>query len=1230
MKTKLSIYKNIFLLAGFLTASLGFSQTPIPATVPSSSENYIFVIEPELHNVVADEYSPGTHTIQYFDGLGRPKQTVQSKANPNGNDMIIHYEYDGFGRQVKDHLPVRVNQNNGAYVTDPISKYNVIYANQFGTDVYYSQKEIENSPLGRVMKQAAPGDEWELGSGKEIKFQYQANTTTDQVKRYTAATGWSSAGPTLSGNYANGLLYKTITTDENGNDIQEFKNKQGQVILKRTYVTPATTALGRGTDPGNPIPAPVKADTYYIYDIYGNLTYVIPPLASFKTSLTTALRNDLCYQYKYDDKNRLIEKKLPGKEWEFMVYDKQDRLVATQDANLRVSGQWLFTKYDKFGRVLITGLVGKALSRQQLQLEVNGWGDNNTLGNSSYTNSGITIYYQQTSGFPGNASHETFSVNYYDNYANIGASPKSNLQMPSGIRNGGTTSETSNNGMLTASFTKILTTDQWEKSLIYYDVKSRPVLTLKTNYLGGYTESLSTLNFRGQPKQVETFHKRANKAIEVKTIEKFDYDMQGRLLRHTHKIGSKQEEVLALNTYDQFGKLSAKKVGGTNLSGTNRLQEVNYQYNIRGWLTDINNVDSDLTAGRGIPDPMASDDLFAFRINYNMLSYQEGLISNIPAAALYNGNISQTFWKSSTDNKIRGYAYEYDQLNRLRYASYTKVNVGMSSFPGAYDEALAYDLNGNILNLVRYTGDANENQIGMDELYYTYQNGNNNSNRLLKVTDAVSGSSTGGFSNGTSANANDYTYDPNGNMLSDLNKGITDIIYNHLNLPEQITFSKNNTFSYIYYLYNAAGQKVMKTVADYTDGTGIIKEVDYLDGFQYAGEVLQFFPTSEGYVSATPGQSNVSGTFTSYVFNYVYNYTDHLGNIRLSYTKDPVSNELKIMEENHYYPFGLKHAVYSGSNIQQYQLVDNMPGNEPIARPTYVTKTDYQYKFNGKELQDELGLNLYDFEARGYDPATVRTTTMDPLADNFATMSPYSFFNNNPLIFVDPTGMAAEHIYKLNEKTGDIDLVKKTADNHDTIVAENGDVIADNIDKRILNEAKSVNIQENGLRIENADAGVSMSLANTMMSLSVYTQKEIAWGDYAFNDANGNPTGSYFIDVMPYAESTHNSVGVMPEAMEGTTFMNMYHTHPSFVQIGDVEPVSGRIAGSNGGTNNPSFADREITKRSGITGNHLILGRTGNTMLNSSGKTVNSTQYSKPIYTKQGAINARTPWKKRF
>src|SRR5690606_30962603 len=286
-----------------------------------------------------------------------------------------------------------------------------------------------------------------------------------------------------------------------------------------------------------------KHDTYYVYDIYGNLTYVIPPLLAAHYQGAGNLptnwgdrMNDLGYVYRYDHRNRLVEKKLPGKGWEYMVYDKQDRLVATQDPNLRNDGGlWLFTKYDQFGRVVYTGIFNGGTSRSSVQTMADGAANNNNESRNSsvqFTKNGLGVYYT-TNAFP-TSFDEILSVNYYDNYEQIGFSEQSEIDIPNNLRTG-TTADTGSKGLPTASYIRVLSPSGgagggWEKNLTYYDINSRPVVSLKQNHLGGYTETLSTLNFRGQPETVVMYHKRAQGTgeTEVKTVEGFTYDSQGR------------------------------------------------------------------------------------------------------------------------------------------------------------------------------------------------------------------------------------------------------------------------------------------------------------------------------------------------------------------------------------------------------------------------------------------------------------------------------------------------------------------------------------------------------------------------------------------------------------------------------------------------------------------------------------------------------------------------------
>jgi RHS repeat-associated protein len=270
--------------------------------------------------------------------------------------------------------------------------------------------------------------------------------------------------------------------------------------------------------------------------------------------------------------------------------------------------------------------------------------------------------------------------------------------------------------------------------------------------------------------------------------------------------------------------------------------------------------------------------------------------------------------------------------------------------------------------------------IQIDALLYEY---GENSNTLFAVTDTFN--STNGFKDGN-VNDNDYKYDNYGNMIVDKNKKIEIITYNHLNLPTEINFGDSGI---IYYIYNAFGVKVAKQVR----APEVQDQTDYLSGFQYKNDELQFFPTAEGYVNVTDGRK----------FNYVYNYTDHLGNIRLSYTFDDRENELKVLEENHYYPFGLKHSNY---NVNIAKLAKDPDGISVIVAPT--ERSDYQYKYNGKEFQDELGLNTYDYGFRQYMPDIGRFGNIDTLAELAYDLTPNRYCFNNPLRFIDPSGLWEE------------------------------------------------------------------------------------------------------------------------------------------------------------------------------------------------------------------------------
>lgn len=995
---------------------------PIMVVGQTQTENYIKTTTYKVAtatSITTPTITQANQNITYFDGLGRPIQQIAHQQSGTGKDIVTPIEYDAFGRQTKDYLPY-VPTSSASLDYKSTALADVLNFPQYSGQNPFSEKSLEASPLNRVMKQAAPGADWALNSGHEIKLDYQTNTATDAVKLFSVTTTWNASSGLYDislGNatgtvfYVVNQLYKTITYDENtaasptesAGSTVEFKNKEGQVVLKRTYSVSIVNYVSVNT----------SHDTYYVYDQYGNLTFVIPPLVNSSATITTAILNDLCYQYKYDYRNRLVEKKIPGKQWEFIVYDKLDRVVATSSAfwpfnnggaGVNYSG-WLLTKYDAFNRVVYTAWYQVASSSAGRKILQDAQNTATVLNETKQTTPNYdydsgTFYY---TNLVKPTDFQLLTVNYYDNYIfPNGPVPYDNKGqlIPTSVE--GQNALNNVKGLFTGTVTRILENTKdgnFETTYTIYDTKARPIRTYTKNYLGGYTQTDTKLNFEGQTLYTITTHKRLATDAELKVTENFTYSPQGRLLTHTHQIGTGTVQLLASNTYDELGQLISKKVGNTT---TAPLQKVDYAYNIRGWMTGINNDPTN-----NLVLNTNEKDLFAFKINYNTV---ENCI-NYTGTALYNGNIAETYWRTASDNVIRKYGYKYDNLNRLKDAVYQKPGVtpALTLVTNAYNENLTYDKNGNITTLKR-NGDLDP-QIGpivIDNLIYGYAP---NSNRLVYVEDQSWNSS--GYHSGFDDHNKGvgYTYDVNGNLTYIDNKNTyTSLTYNHLNLPTTIKQTELGVnVGAISYVYNANGQKVKKTLTMQTP-TASTTTTDYLGGFQYQNNVLQFFPTAEGYFKQKAGSAIGIG-------DYVFNYTDHLGNIRLSYqdkNSDTVITSDEILEETHYYPFGMKHKGY-----------------------VTMGDTNYKYKFQGQERQDELGLNWDSFKWRNYDPAMARFMNIDPLSEKYAYQSHYNFSENRVIDGRELEGL-------------EVVLLKDTAHNKPIIEAANNGQYKDNPETKTI------------------------------------------------------------------------------------------------------------------------------------------------------------------------------------
>jgi RHS repeat-associated protein len=887
---------------------------------------------------------------------------------PDQSHVILPHAYDEFGREAINYLPFNVQNTSiefvNYYVKNAITEQKEFYTDIFGADDgnrAFSETIFDFSPLNRVTEVCAPGSAW----NKQLNGYYDFRVLTGAPATYAAHTNktlyktnatalnnfWQFNGTGYDNiTYPENSLYVTEFMDENwteeqanqkGHRIRQYKDKQGRVVMQEAQNDDAS-----GT----------WLKTKYIYDKFGRLVCVVPPKAISYTSA------ELCYYYTYDGRSRMTGKKLPGADWVYMVYDKRDRLVATQDGNMRkgttttADDEWLFTFFDAFNRPVMTAKKVYDVTQSVLQTTVNGYSDVNGKLNSVYYASGILHNYNNT-GLRvsyGITASDILTVTYYGQYAGYDGSGSpyriiapvtTGLEGPVYSQLSGsmfTARKTSQvKGLVTMTLTRNLSTQAMHRSVIYYDIRARVIQSVSDIHQEGsewVTDRVSMLYNDISGEALATVHEQSKSDTPaVVEAQRFIYDHAGRLLQNWHQVEGNGEVLMASNTYNETGQLKSKGLHTNVENGVdNPLQKVDYAYNIRGWMTGIN-------------DPASMDnDLFTMKLYYNDISQ----VSTLGSKAQFNGNISATAWKDARGNEYRGYGYSYDGLNRLTKAQYG-INSGSWAISNKFSEPLiSYDPNGNITAYKR-NGEAG---TLIDDLTYNYLS--SSGNQLSYVSDVTSISE--GYAGGISS-SQEYYYDANGNMRKDDNKGITNITYNYLNLPSAIAFSGNS----ITYTYDATGTKLRNVNLDG-------KQTDYVANFVYEDGSLSYILTGEGRILVS-----------SEYYTYEYHLKDHLGNTHVTFTDDDddgVISASEIKQVSDYYPFGMMHV--NSANL--------MNG-------------DQKYLYNGKELQE--GTDWYDYGARMYDAAIGRWHVIDAKAEKYNFLSPYNYVANNPLIFIDPNGM---------------------------------------------------------------------------------------------------------------------------------------------------------------------------------------------------------------------------------
>lgn len=920
-------YLNVILILWCSIVNLGAQTT---------TENYVLT-----KTYTEDDGSTGITQIQYFDGLGRPIETVMKAFTPTGKDLVSTIVYDGTGREWQHWLPAPSTNSDGSYVD--VASFNTpknIYNNDTNP---YTQTNYERSPLNRVTGQLGAGELWHNAQKKDSLI-YCTNTSGEVHYFYV-----NNANHLVrDGSYNTSTLYKTIAIDADGLTTTEYKDKLGRVVMKRN-----------GSN----------VNTAFVYNDLNQLSYVLPPAAYdlLTTNGTITDNHDALkkygFLYKYDERGNCIYKRLPGCAPIFMLYDKTNRLVLSQDGNQRSYNpkKWTTTHYDSFGRIVVTSEISSEISDlEQSEIKNQLWVcDFNSQSNfeNGYFSSILT-----TTKF--------LIINYYDDYRFLlkeDNTTKIKLSYAEESQYG--QQHSSAKGLLTGTRIYLLDgSGQYTITALYYDDRGQVVQTRSTNHLGGYEISYNLYTFNGQLKQTLKEHNIASQSV-VKEKYVYDYDHAGRLLKTKHQLNNKPEvainDMTEVGSYDEIGRLKKKRRHSINNQSFADSEE--FDYSIRNQPT------------------MIKSGTFEQKLYYN---------TNLPSygVASYNGNIAYSTW--TYNGSTKGYLYYYDNLNRLNHAAHT-LN-GNTQY--AYNEYFDYDKMGNIQYLER-----SSDGYTIDYLNFSYHG-----NQVTAIMDdyATMGLySIKEYQDKSYSNQNEMAYDSVGNLTKDLDRDIVTIKYNMLNLPEIIQFKNGNQ---ILNSYDAGGRKlamIYRTVnyqlpqplnpgdviyESYdedvmVEGTAYVDNVEYntwSTGFdandqriyEYENAKIHFI---EGYVCGYSLNNTTP--------NYYYYRRDHLGNNRevwlASYSSGGQSQATTV-QRTQYYPSGLP-----------WKTVDN-------------DYSDTQNrKYNGKEFVEMHGLDEYDSEARWYYPAIMRTTTIDPHCENYYDTSPYAWCANNPVNAFDPNGM---------------------------------------------------------------------------------------------------------------------------------------------------------------------------------------------------------------------------------
>ena len=575
--------------------------------------------------------------ITYYNGLGLPSQTTNVRASVNGYNIVTPIVYDALLRSdATAYLPFEATYYsdeeelpNSTAISEQRNYYEERYSSDYERS--FTEKVYEASPLGRVRKQALPGymKDYEV---LYTEFDYRTNDT-DEVR-------WLAVGVdgelVCEGCHDAGTLSCTVTTDPDDHVVQSFTDGLGRTLLSRTF------------DDDEPI------DTYSVYDDYGRLRWVVTPEGSYllSDSLTVPVDDDFaekyCYVYTYNDRGLMVEKRMPGREAEYMRYDEGDRLRVSQDGNLRAKKQWISYSYDALGRVQEQSL---AVEAELIPIR---------------SQAGVSIGEPIESVEPPYLGSSVPLLKYvYDTYPSEVQAAGLDFQSIEGLTatDGESLRYDNATGSLTYEKLAVLANDTitgYHQRACYYDYKGRLIQIVERDTEDGILCTSKRYDFVGNLIAQRESYTRAGKTDDIDRT--FTYDDRGRLLNETTQVNGGEEAVVYYE-YDELGRLAARRLG----EGTSAIAEQS-EYDIRSWLTK------------------KSSELFDMSLGHS-----------------YTGNITSWQWQHKGDPSGDGpqnrYVFTYDGLSRL--ANTTQYVNGELNKQNV-ERFLTYDRNGNLLTLIRY------------------------------------------------------------------------------------------------------------------------------------------------------------------------------------------------------------------------------------------------------------------------------------------------------------------------------------------------------------------------------------------------------------------------------------------------------------------------------------------------------------------------------------------------